>query len=1023
MICSGKTVELYEIGLELSRDGQKAEHPTGNRAAFHLNLDEPNAQGSSCAVYFARRTDGAGGQVCLKRCLSREAGDEQRFLNTAYLQYTLLEEVNGIAHILGLYRGEDGNLWSAHSYEHGQSYDCIQEESLWQLLRNGRFIAQAIRRTHLQGYLHLDVSPANVFFYTPGSGMEGVAIVDCDSFVPVQRCFAPNIPLYTSAQYGAPEVQRGNRQRIGPASDVYSLGVVLFEKLFDRLPNRREGSSCAPIALEESRMFDQMTVKTRTLLEEFFNHTICISPSARYSDMDSVLEQLEKLIALADPNNMRRPKLCKKNIRPTRGMDCFVPRNDIVRQIREAFLDGRKAVVVLGPSGVGKTESVRQFACEYSREFDGLELAVIENPKDEAAIRDRLTVLNCSAAGEAEDCIRQLDEHDLIILDNYNYEGPEHLQALENFLAGSGRAKVIITTCMARIAELPGVAAVRVESNKQLSLNLFRRVYTRPLNAEDEDHLAAVLKYIGYHTYATDMIALELMEYPELSLAQIRRKCEENRIMAGSTAESEILSSKDGSYFVDSFAGHIKRLFSDILTHDFSPAERSIMVFLTRSPAEYFDAGIVCKIIGDHGELVLARTALNRLIRRNWVKEDRQEERQLISVHPLAAEALRESGVIGAKLADTMTFLRNLCTIVDIPDFDHFYYTICAGRPPLGFPFPAANAFAFVDRLRFAARLHHDRYIYSEQKGIVAFGMSETEYEADYWVYLEQSNVTVSYLRLARGYSITPEDVTDARLELQEKVNRSNEWSCLHSVQQNGKDQSVFDLDAMSDRPCTALTVDLTDLFPKKRMPRFSVLEGPFRGGFAPAHLEVIGQMAFRYAGQWLNSVTIPREVVRINALAFAGCADLKHVEFSCPNAVRRIGPETFAFCGLEEIVLPEGITEIGMGAFSLCRKLRKAVLPEGLEAIDVRLFSLDYNLREIYIPTSVKSIGVHAFSGCPCEESVPKNLDWTPDYRTGWELAFEDQVMGSVPVWRADGSYRLYSEIRKKKADPRIRA
>ena len=603
-------------------DGAVAVRETGNRMVFSLE-GEAEGRGSSCAVYAARRADGAGGPVRLKRCLSQKAPEEQRFLRTVRLQFALLREVSGIAHLWGVFRGEDGHLWSLHSFEHGVPYHQVEEESLWQLLRNGRYLAEAVRRTHQQGYLHLDLSAANVFLLTPGSGREGAALVDCDSFVPIERQRDPAAPLYTSPRYGGPEVHSGSSRRIGPAADVYSLGVLLFEKLFGRLPTRLEGGSCAPIPFAESRWPERMTGRTRLLLEEFFNHTICTSPATRLPDMEAVIQRLDALIALTDPRLAGLPRLCRKEIRPTRGEGCFVPRDEVVRQIREAFDQGHRAVVLLGPGGVGKTEAARQFAMESAAAFDGMELAVVENPTGEAAIRDGLTVLNCSSAKEAEDCIRQLDEHNLILLDNYDFEEPEHLTALSDFLAGSGRARVLITTRMARVASLPGVAVVPVESDAKLSLALFRRVCPRPLDQQDEADLAAILRYLGYHTYATDLIASALREDPQLTPAQLRRRCEQQRILAEGGPGQELLSSKDGRYAVGSAAEHFRRLFADLLTQDVSAAERAILVLLSRAPAAFLDAGSLCQIVGDHGEETRARTALNRLIRRSWVKAAR----------------------------------------------------------------------------------------------------------------------------------------------------------------------------------------------------------------------------------------------------------------------------------------------------------------------------------------------------------------------------------------------------------------
>ena len=65
------------------------------------------------------------------------------------------------------------------------------------------------------------------------------------------------------------------------------------------------------------------------------------------------------------------------------------------------------------------------------------------------------------------------------------------------------------------------------------------------------------------------------------------------------------------------------------------------------------------------------------------------------------------------------------------------------------------------------------------------------------------------------------------------------------------------------------------------------------------------------------------------------------------------------------EIVIPEGITEIGEGVFKDCVQLEKVTLPSTLKVIGVGAFKDCTNLKEINIPYGVTTISERAFENC----------------------------------------------------------
>ena len=116
----------------------------------------------------------------------------------------------------------------------------------------------------------------------------------------------------------------------------------------------------------------------------------------------------------------------------------------------------------------------------------------------------------------------------------------------------------------------------------------------------------------------------------------------------------------------------------------------------------------------------------------------------------------------------------------------------------------------------------------------------------------------------------------------------------------------------------------------------------------------------------------IPEGVTEIGAGAFSG-SSLKEVVL--PRTLTKIGDSAFSGTQLTRLTLPESITEIGSSAFS-GSSLKEVVLPSTLTKIGNSAFS-GTQLKDITLPTSVTTIGSRAFGSIDSLSSVviPKNL------------------------------------------------
>src|SRR5215204_4589040 len=103
-------------------------------------------------------------------------------------------------------------------------------------------IAEALRAAHERGVIHRDIKPRNILITDTGH----VKVADFGIARAAEATTISNLgDILGSVKYMSPEQAAG--ERVGPASDLYSLGVVLYEMLTGRVPFEVETPADVPV--------------------------------------------------------------------------------------------------------------------------------------------------------------------------------------------------------------------------------------------------------------------------------------------------------------------------------------------------------------------------------------------------------------------------------------------------------------------------------------------------------------------------------------------------------------------------------------------------------------------------------------------------------------------------------------------------------------------------------------------------------------------------------------------------------
>ena len=270
----------------------------GDVLADRYELEELAGSGGMSTVF--RAHDRVLERTVAVKILHQRYNDEDEYVERFRREARMAAGLSHHNIVTVIDRGEhEGRQFIVFEYVDGDNLkEVVNREGplpVERALTLGIQIATALAFAHASGLVHRDVKPQNVLLN--GDGTAKVTDFGIARSLDVGKGVTQTGTVLGTSDYIAPEQAQG--QPVGERTDVYSLGVVLYELLTGELPFK--GDNFVAIAMKHINEAAPRVSERRPDVPQRLDDAIAIAlakePDARFARMDDFRRELQACLA------------------------------------------------------------------------------------------------------------------------------------------------------------------------------------------------------------------------------------------------------------------------------------------------------------------------------------------------------------------------------------------------------------------------------------------------------------------------------------------------------------------------------------------------------------------------------------------------------------------------------------------------------------------------------------------------------------------------------------------------------
>ena len=538
-------------------------------------IDRVIGYGASCLVYEAHYLDSGNHrkEIILKECYPYNSGTTrigskivwssleeqekafQRFNNAYEIAAKIQNEAGAQSvSVYSLDKFEENGTQYVATIPNGNSYDKTKNDDIADIIRTALALTNAVGLYHKAGYLHLDIKPSNFIATEDQTGKgKNIVLFDVDTVVARDDIQSGNLRgVSYSKEFAAPEQKMQQIKKMCPATDLFAVGAVLFERVINRPVDSTDSTLFATWEYDERFDAKKVNPKAKRLLTEIFHKTLAANVKRRYQSAEELAKALDELLSVVTDGKPYLISIFSNTV------NVIGRRNDI-DLISKAFSSGKKTVFLHGVGGIGKSTLAVAYADEYQKSYDAVLFLRYRDSLE--TLLNEIDIYNCETTDSEEKrrILRNLlDRNVLVIIDNFDVatDEDEYLFDLLEL-----RTNIIFTTRTDFSDTLNG-DATQIEVNalgQSFLFELFSHISKTDIIDENENALKEMFRLVGNNTYAVELLARQITA-SDCSIETLAKKVADG--LYGLSGLERIRSNKDGRIIKKTVPDIIRSLYN-----------------------------------------------------------------------------------------------------------------------------------------------------------------------------------------------------------------------------------------------------------------------------------------------------------------------------------------------------------------------------------------------------------------------------------------------------------------------------